>query len=324
MTSAQSTHRSGKLADLVRVLNLVQYWQQHPGVALSTAAADLGVDIAQLKEDSYLLTTCGFGQYPDELFDLKVENRGVEVINDLGLDTPLRLTSLEAGSLLLAMQTLQQMPGMAPSEVVQSVSEKLRRYLGNTDAGFDISALDQPLERNEVLAAINQALEQKRQLRFQYQNSIGETRQHQVSVAAVLSAKGATYIKAYVADLGTHRTFRTDRMQHVELSDAKATPHLSLESARFSPEDPFGLQAVQQRAELSVLPEAAWILDQIETIDVAYEELIHITVPVASAEWLERFVLSNADRAWVDSPTQLCQSLAQRALDGLNAYDEQP
>lgn len=319
-----SEDRSGKLSDLVRILNLVQYWQQHPNVALSSAAADLGVDIAQLKADSKLLTTCGFGQYPDELFDLRVENRGVAVMNNLGLNRPLKLTTLEASSLLLTMQTLQQIPGFVSSDAVASVTAKLKDHLRGAEGAFDITSIAQPVD-DEALGLLAEALSEKRKVGFVYRNVRGEVRNFEASVASVVTAHGATYFKGYVDTLGEHRMFRVDRMSNVRLLDVAATPHMELPSARVDPHDVFGFAAVQEQAVVELAARDAWVLEAVATSEVQkHDDVLQVTVPVANRAWLEGFLLAHADRVRLIAPEDLRHSVLQRAQTALCAYDEQP
>ena len=54
---------------LVRLLNLLPYFQRHPERTLTEAAEELGVPYTQLKADLELLTVCGPGMLADELVD---------------------------------------------------------------------------------------------------------------------------------------------------------------------------------------------------------------------------------------------------------------
>ncbi|MFC6316499.1 WYL domain-containing transcriptional regulator [Corynebacterium gerontici] len=319
-----SDDRSGKLSDLVRILNLVQYWEQHPNLALSSAAADLGVDVAQLKADSKLLTTCGFGQYPDELFDLRVENRGVAVMNNLGLNRPLKLTTLEASSLLLTMQTLQGIPGFVQSEVVASVAEKLKRHLRGTEGAFDIASISQPVA-DPSLVLVSEALKSRRKIAFEYRNVRGEVRSFEASVASVVTAHGATYFKGYVDALAGHRMFRVDRMSEAHLLESAATPHMELSSARIDPDDVFGFSSAPEHAVCELAAKDAWVLEAITISEVQRRgDVLRVTIPVANRAWFEGFLVANADRVRLLEPDHLRQGVLHRAQRALNAYDDQP
>ena len=59
---------------LARLLNLVPYLLARPGIAVSEAAADLGVSDRQLREDLELLWVCGLPGYgPGDLIDMALD-----------------------------------------------------------------------------------------------------------------------------------------------------------------------------------------------------------------------------------------------------------
>ena len=120
-------HSSARLEDLVRMLNLLPYFEAHPGRTIMEAAADLGRKPAEIKDDLDRLWCCGLpGMFPDDLVDLDHSYLGVNVTNNQGMDQPLRLTQTEAGALLLALDSLENVPGLMDRSAVLSAAEKLR------------------------------------------------------------------------------------------------------------------------------------------------------------------------------------------------------
>ena len=65
---------------LVRLLNMVPYFQANPRVTRAQAAADLGVSVEQLGEDLDQLWLCGLPGYsPGDLIDFGFEGDTIEV-----------------------------------------------------------------------------------------------------------------------------------------------------------------------------------------------------------------------------------------------------
>src|SRR5271155_2524800 len=96
---------------VVRLLNMVPYFQANPRVTRAQAAADLGVSVKQLGEDLDQLWLCGLPGYsPGDLIDFAFEGDTVEVTFSAGMDTPLQLTSPEATGLLVALRALADIP----------------------------------------------------------------------------------------------------------------------------------------------------------------------------------------------------------------------
>ena len=92
---------------------MVPYFQAHRGIAIDQAARDLGVTSTQLTKDLELLFVCGLpGYYPDDLIELEFSEGHVHVGFTAGMDRPLRLTSTEASTLLVALSALVDTPGV--------------------------------------------------------------------------------------------------------------------------------------------------------------------------------------------------------------------
>lgn len=92
---------------LVRLLNMVPYFQANPRITRAEAAAELGVTAKQLEEDLNQLWMCGLPGYsPGDLIDFEFCGDTIEVTFSAGIDRPLKLTSPEATGLLVALRAL--------------------------------------------------------------------------------------------------------------------------------------------------------------------------------------------------------------------------
>src|SRR6476620_9797983 len=81
-------------ARLVRLLNMVPYFQANPTITYAEAATDLGVSVKQLRDDLNQLWMCGLPGYgPGDLIDFEFSGDTIEVTFSAGIDHPLRLTS---------------------------------------------------------------------------------------------------------------------------------------------------------------------------------------------------------------------------------------
>lgn len=79
---------------LVRLLNMVPYFQANPRITYAEAASDLGVTVKQLQDDLNQLWMCGLPGYgPGDLIDFEFSGDTIEVTFSAGIDHPLRLTS---------------------------------------------------------------------------------------------------------------------------------------------------------------------------------------------------------------------------------------
>lgn len=90
-----------KLEGLVRSLNLIPYLHSHREATPMEIARDLGYSHEEVMRDLTRLSMSGVGSGPGELIDLVANWTGITVIDDQGLNKPLRLTPTEANALLL-------------------------------------------------------------------------------------------------------------------------------------------------------------------------------------------------------------------------------
>ena len=147
------TAKADRLAEVVHMLNLLPYFEAHPGISLMEASKDLGRSPKELMDDLNSLWCCGLpGLFPGDLVDLDHTYKSVKVTNAQGMDKPLRLTHTEAGALLLALESLENLPGLTNREVVQSAAAKLRGIMGDeTTAVVDSIVADTVVEHTSPL-----------------------------------------------------------------------------------------------------------------------------------------------------------------------------
>lgn len=311
---------SERLADLVRMLNLLPYFEAHPERTVMEAARDLGREPHEIMDDLNRLWCCGLpGLMPGDLVDLKHSYQSVRVANAQGMDKPLRLSTTEAAALLLALENLEATPGLVNNAAVTSAAAKLRENMGEqVSAVADAEAAP---EDTSVLDLIRTSMDERKQLTFHYfSQTTFSTSERVVSAAHVFTSDGFTYLRGWDHGVNEHRTFRIDRMSSVALAEEEAVPHAEL--LKFSLKDPFAFGRTQ--AEIRVAKSYAWIADYVPiTLGAeADDEWIHGTIPVGSEEWLIRFVLACGGQVQLAAPTHLAEAVAQRAAAGLKAYDE--
>ena len=314
-----------KLAALVRALNLIPYVHQHPHATPMEIARDLGHSPAEVMDDLRRLQMSGVGSGPGELIDLAAEWTGVTVIDDQGLNTPLRLTPTEANALLLTLESLETMPGLVDQRAVNSAAQKLRdvmRAKGVPDA-------EQP-QTSGPEAVVSQALSQRRMLELTYYSATSDTlRARAVSPMGLFHRDGNTYLSAF--EDGDAKTFRLDRIKDAQLLDVPSTP---APKVTYDADDPFGFRQANI-AELRIASEATWLADywQIDLADTSGDDgekpggdeadepgWVAATMPYGSDDWLIRFCLSQADRVRVVSPPHIAQAVAAAGSAGLERY----
>ncbi|WP_336244288.1 helix-turn-helix transcriptional regulator [Corynebacterium meridianum] len=326
MTSAnKGPGGADRLGDLVRMLNLLPYFEAHPGRSIMEAAGDLGYAPQQIMDDLNRLWCCGLpGMGPGDLVDLDHSYPSVRVTNSQGMDRPLRLTQTEAGALLLALESLENVGGLTDRDAVVSAAGKLRRILPASTATVVDSVVSDSFRSAAppVLETIRAALDNRTILAFGYYSAASDATTHRLAVPArVFTKEGNTYVSAWDTAAGTHRTFRVDRMDDVVDTGETGDPHLG--ELAFNSEDPFSFTSVSCHAEVRILEDAVWLADYVPlelTGTNPVDGFYAARMPVSSHDWFIRFILGQGGRVLVDGPAELVAEVSERARAGLAAY----
>jgi proteasome accessory factor C len=323
---------AGLSARLPRLLSLVPYLLAHPGVRVAEAAADFGVAEEQLRRDLELLWMCGLPGYgPGDLVDLSFAGDTVTVTEDAGMRRPLRLTTAEASSLLVALRALAEVPGMVDTEVVRRAVAKIESAVGAADvaAGVAVSIAGAtgtgpdhgPAAAAEeaVAGAVRTALDRGRALRIRYYTASRDVvADRTVDPMRLLLVEGRGYLEAWCRSAEGVRLFRLDRIDDLrELPEPAAPPRearpTDLSAGLFRP-------APDQRvATLRLDPDARWVGEYypVDEIVEATDGGADVRMRYTDEAWMVRLVLGLGGRARVLAPAELRGAVAQRARAAL-------
>jgi proteasome accessory factor C len=310
---------------LVRLLNMVPYFQANPKVTRAKAAADLGVSPKQLEEDLNQLWMCGLpGYYPGDLIDFEFSGDTIEVTFSAGIDRPLRLTSPEATGLLVALRALADIPGVVDPEAARSAMAKIEAAAGavGRDATA-VAAVDEPAPvESRAAAAVRTAVQYKHALAIDYYAASHDTLTSRiVDPIRVLLIGGHSYLEAWSREAEGVRLFRFDRIvDATELGEPAAAP----EPALRAPPDTslFDGDPSLPSATLRVAPSASWMFEYYpmreirESPDGSWEAVM----TYASVDWMTRLVLGFGSAVRVLEPQSLAQRVRDAAAAALESY----
>lgn len=320
-----------KFEGIVRSLNLLPYFEQHPGRSVFEAAQDLGENPTDIMEDLNRLWMCGLpGLLPDDLVDLNFSYSSVVVTNNQGLDRALRLTSSEAAVLLLMLEHLEHFPGLAERSAVISAANKLRALTSSgIPAVVDVHAPEADATQLNQMQVLRAAIRGQQKVRFEYFSVHTDSVQNRtVSPLKIFTSEGNEYLLGWEAVDGKQAAFRRYRLDRMR--GAQATGEIADTPTQPLPElteSPFDLQQKALGAQLAVHPQAAWLFDYMMIIpdqpsDSADTTYIPATMPYGSTSWFTAFALSHSDLFSVVGPKELCQGINDAAHRALRAYGE--
>jgi proteasome accessory factor C len=311
---------------LVRLLNMVPYFQANPRITYAEAAADLGVSVKQLREDLNQLWMCGLPGYgPGDLIDFEFSGDTIEVIFSAGIDRPLRLTSPEATGVLVALRALVDVPGMVDPEAARSAIAKIESAAGtvNHGAGPSVAAVDEPAPvESQAAAAVRAAVRGGRALAIEYYSASHDALSSRVvDPIRVVLVGDHSYLEAWCRTAEGVRLFRFDRIVDAQVLDEPSTPP---EPALQAPPDTslFDADPSLPSATLRVEPSASWMFEYypLRVLRELPDGSCEATMTYASDEWMTRFVLGFGSAVRVLEPEQLAARVRDSATAALAVY----
>lgn len=311
---------------LIRLLNMVPYFQANPKVTRAKAAADLGVSDKQLEEDLNQLWMCGLpGYYPGDLIDFQFSGDTIEVTFSAGIDRPLKLTSPEATGLLVALRALADIPGVVDPEAARSAIAKIEAAAGSVghDVTSSATAVGEPAPaETRAAAAVRTAVQARRALSIDYYSASHDTLTSRiVDPIRVLLVGGHSYLEAWSREADGVRLFRFDRIvDATELDEPAAPPEPALQA----PPDTslFDGDPSLPSARLRLAPAASWMFEYYPMREVRElsDGSCDAVMTYASEDWMTRLVLGLGDGVEVLEPRSLAQRVRDAAAAALRTY----
>ncbi|TGB40635.1 helix-turn-helix transcriptional regulator [Mycolicibacterium peregrinum] len=313
---------------LVRMLNMVPYFQANPKVTRDEAAAALGVTRKQLDSDLEQLWMCGLPGYsPGDLIDFDFEGDTVEVTFSAGVDRPLRLTSTEATGILVALRSLVDVPGMVDPEAARSAIAKIESAAGTQRAALEESGSEESVpQESGAAAAVRAAVRDARALTLEYYSASRDSlTTRTVDPIRVVLIGDNSYLEAWCRTAEAVRMFRFDRIVAAErLADPSAPPSPAVQAGTdTSLFDPDTADPSLPSATLLIDRSASWMFDYypLRVVNELPDGACEAVMTYASLEWMARFLLGFGSAVRVLDPPDLAQRVQESAGEALRVYD---
>ena len=318
---------SGARDQLGRLLAMVPYLQGRE-VPVDQVARDFGVTPKRVINDLWVLCMCGLpGLLPGDLIEIDfdaLEPDGDQVVrlsNAEFLPRPLRLDTVEAAALVVALRTLRESSDDATRDVVERALAKIEGAAGSGAEVGHVVDVPTAVETAPVRAVLEDALRRRRQVHLDYVVAArDEATSRRVDPIALLSHDGHDYLDAWCHRAEARRLFRLDRVLAATVQDSLVQKHdlrpRDLAAGLFEP----GPDAV--RAVVQVTPMARWVAEYYPV--QATRELpdggLELTLLVGDPAWLTRLVARLAPNLTVVSPLDLIEATRQSASVALSNY----
>ena len=307
---------------LGRLLSMVPWLLQHPGVSIAEAAAEFGVGEQQIDDDLNLLFVCGTpGHSHAELIDAQWDTGYIFLDNADDISRPMRLTRDEAVTLTAGLQSLTS--SLVGAEVIDRTLAKIRSASAAMEQPGQVALEIDDGRQHPAMRPLVQALTEHRRVHLSYfVPTRDETTERDVDPMRVVNLDGSWYLEGWCHRAGGVRLFRLDRIEAVEVLDVDGTPPPEA-TPRNLDVDLFVPGADDVTVVIDASPDAAWIADYYPTegSETQPDGGVRVTMKVADPAMVRRLMLQLGGTAHVVEPIELAESVATAAREALAAYD---
>ena len=323
VSQARQTQESATTR-LSRLLTMVPWLLNRPGVEVEDVAREFDVTSAQVEADLALLFLCGTpGGYHGDLIEAEWESGKVFLANADTIKRPLRLGVDEALALIVGLRALAAVPGIGERDAVVRALAKLEAATGSAAAGISrIQVVIDEGAGKEALTLAQTALTARRRVHLRYLvPGRDESTERDVDLMRVINFDAQWYLEGWCHRAEDVRLFRVDRIESVTILDEDGTPPATAEprdlgSGVFTP------HADDQLVRVALGPGAAWVSDYYptESVEPTRGGGAVITLRTADTAWLRRLLWRLGSQATVLEPAELALEVQQGARAALDAY----
>ena len=310
---------------LNRILLMLPYAIQNPGVSVDELSRRFGVKKKDLLDDLNLVFMCGLPGYgPGDLIEVSLDDDAVHVRMADYFGSPLRLTPAEGLSLYAGAAALAELPEMGEADALKRSLKKLGAALG-IDPEEGISGIDVHLEigPQEHVTKLQEALGSSRRVHMEYRSaSRGEISKRDLDPWGLVAAMGRWYIVGLDHLSGEERMFRIDRIKDVTLLDEEAPVPEDFDPDRYR--SAFVGDASSPSMTLEISPAAArWFPDYYpaRSITELPDGWHRVELEAGGAKWGATLVLQMGPDARNVQPDDIRKAAEQLAAELIAAHN---
>jgi proteasome accessory factor C len=296
------------VARVTRVLDLVPFILENPGIEVSVLAKKFSVSEKQVLADLELIFMCGLPGYtPYELIDLAFEDGVVTVIDPQVLDKPRVFNEVEAVVLNLGLSIIKN--AINDPIKIESI-EVLQKKIG---AKFVlISEISFSTSKPAFYDLVSDAIARSEGLNLTY-NSISrdEVSDRLVVPKRIYLAQGNFYFIAIDTNSNKERHFRMDLILNCEISNSVSTNNSSLAD-------------VEESFEFKIQSTNKYLTERYSDLftDVSQQGDVYQAVGrINNPQWLKRLVISNAPDLQLLEPAFLKEEIGELVRSTLGLYE---
>jgi len=291
--------------DLELLIEMLPWMVANNGASLHEVATQFDITDKYALELISQLVVTGPSQDGGGLVDIDFEDADSIYVSDAkSLDRPIKLTSLEATTLLGGLHYLEQFPSLASSEIVAGLITKIQSLLPSLESPISVIAAPIHDAIYEVLAS---SIQNKRAVQISYGAlSKEDISERLVDPVQLYVRDDFTYLQAWCRRSQAWRNFRLDRIMAAVQS----------ENVLEVPDDIVETQETREYLAVIELDKAYYgQLDQVDiiTFKESMWHAVEVQLKVYSRDWLISMILASGGRMRATGPPDLIQGLIERA-----------
>ena len=309
---------------LARMLALVAYLRDNPGVPVAEVAEHFGIPERRVIDDVHTLWVSGTpGYMHGDLIDFAgddLEHGVLTLLDSREMDKPLRLSSGEAVALLVALQSLRNtVLEHSEAALVEETIAVLRAAAGEAARAADaVEVARRHGGADDRVARIRDALRAGHRLHLRYVSASDQVTERDVDPLQLLTDGDHWFLVGWCHRAQAVRHFRVDRILDVRALDVAAAEHPDVVLTGRTEPDTARAEVV--RIELA--SRARWFAEQVPDASITEMEdgWLRLTLGVVDLAWLENVVLALGSEVRAVEPATIAARLRTRAHDALDAY----
>ena len=306
---------------LNRILAMIPYIQDHPGIRVAELAEYIGCTPERIVSDLDAVLLCGVPPYlPNDYVSVVVENDRIHIAFADHFRRPVNLTFEEALSLSLA---LARLPLSKPNrEAARSLRSKIsaalprsaRRAWKKAARQVQVGALSRGVR--ERVALLEQAVEERRVAHVEYYTAgRDEMTSRDVRPYGIIEHDGEWYMVAHCELRDRELPFRVDRMRRVELGEKTFEPPRAFDIEKYRRPTMYFPTSRDIRVKLRIAPELArWMRGErpLGRTRALPDGGMMLHMSVSHSEWILSWVMAHAGQVELLAPVALRRKLVER------------
>lgn len=317
---------------LRRLVDLVPFLVHHQGLHLDEIATEFRISRKQLEADLNLMMVSGLpGGLHGDLMDVSWESGHVFIADAEELSEPVRFSLDEASALLVGLETLSALPGVAGDSAVRTAAAKISAAAGEAAGGITgtVGVQLTPPQYSATLELLQSAVREQRELKLRYLvPHRDEVTERTVNPQRIFSNDEAWYLQAWCHSAEAQRIFRLDRIRDVVLGEA--IPSTDSWQASAFPEELFTPSDADTEVTLLLDGSARWVADYYDAQSVlaiptgsagSKDSWVQVvTIRVGSVAWLPQLVAQNGGSIRLLEPLAAAEDVLRWTTEALANY----